>query len=276
MLSGNYLVYDFFNLGFDRIHKIVEENKSLHNQLAGLDFRIVQLKGELDRINSTGNDFRLLVDLPKLEKDELKVGTGGSILDMSAKNIFNSSLSNISGLQNITDELTREISQQKESYKEILEKYNYNQKLFSSIPALKPADGYYSQNDFGVRMHPVLGVLRLHEGLDIINDVGTAVYASGDGTVEFAGHSGGGYGYVVVINHGFGYQSMYAHLSKILVHQGMKVKRADMIARSGRSGLVSGPHLHYEVIYKGVKQNPTDFFLDDITAKQYLNNIAMR
>jgi murein DD-endopeptidase MepM/ murein hydrolase activator NlpD len=276
ILCGNYLVYDFFNLGFDRINKLVDENHSLQSQLTSLSGRIIQLKSDLDRVNSAGDNFRLLVDLPKLEKDELKVGVGGSIMNFDTKNLIKPTSNAVNQLQNLTDELTREILQQKDSYRNIIEKYKYNQKLFSAIPALKPMDGYYPANGFGIRMHPVLGMLRIHDGLDIINDVGTPVSASGEGTVEFAGHSGGGYGIVVVINHGFGYQSMYAHLSKVLVHQGMKVKRGDLIAKSGRTGLVSGPHLHYEIVYKGVKQNPVDYFLDDVSAKEYLRNFAKR
>jgi len=276
ILSGNYLIYDFFNLGFDRINKLVDENHSLQTELTSLTDRIKQLKSDLEKVNSIGDNFRLLVDLPKLEKDGLKVGVGGSIINFDTRNLSKPTSNAVSQLQNLTDELTREISQQKESYRNIVEKYKYNQKLFSAVPALKPMDGYYAANGFGIRMHPVLGMFRVHEGLDIINDVGTSVFATGDGTIEFAGHSGGGYGIVVVINHSFGYQSMYAHLSKVFVQQGVKIKRGDLIAKSGRSGLVSGPHLHYEVVYKGVKQNPVDYFLDDVSAKEYLRNFAQR
>jgi murein DD-endopeptidase MepM/ murein hydrolase activator NlpD len=276
ILSGNYLIYDFFNLGFDRINRLVDENRSLQSQLSTLSGRLSILKNDLDNINSVGENFRLLVDLPKLDKDELKVGVGGSLLDIDIKNLTKPTSKSINQLQDLTDQLSREVSQQKDNYREILDKYKYNQKLFTAIPALKPMAGYYAVNGFGIRMHPVLGVYRTHEGLDIINDVGTPVYASGDGIVEFAGHSGGGYGIIVVINHGYGYQSMYAHLSTVLVHQGMKVKRADIIAKSGRTGLVSGPHLHYEVVYKGVKQNPVDYFLDDVSPKEYMKNLAGR
>ena len=128
----------------------------------------------------------------------------------------------------------------------------------------------------GLRMHPVLGIFKTHEGLDIVNDVGTPVYASADGIVSMAGQSGGGYGTVVVINHGYDYQTLYAHLSKVLVHDGQRVRRGDLIAKSGKTGLVSGPHLHYEVRYKGVCKNPVDFFFDDVRPGAFQRNLASR
>ncbi len=276
IISGNYLIYDFLNLGYDRINKIVDENKVLKSQISSLTKRFEEFKNDIDKINAQGDYLRLLVDLPRLDKDELKVGVGGSILNFDSKQILNNSENALNQINDIVDKLNREINQQSDSYEKILQKYNYNKKLFAALPVLKPMEGYYSPSGFGKRMHPVLGFFRKHEGLDIINDVGTPVYATGDGTVEFAGRSGGGYGIVVVINHGFGYQTLYAHLSKVLVRSGAKVKRGDLIAKSGRTGLVSGPHLHYEVHYKGVKQNPVDYFLDDLSATEYIKNISKR
>ncbi len=276
IISGNYIIYDFLNLGYDRINKIVDENKVLRSQISSLTQRFEEFKTDIDKINTQGDQLRLLVDLPKLDKDELKVGVGGSILKFDSKQILNNSENALSQINDIADKLSREINQQSESYAKVFQKYNYNQKLFAALPALKPMDGYHSTGGFGKRMHPVLGFFRKHEGLDIINDVGTPVYASGDGTVEFGGRSGGGYGIVVVINHGFGYQTLYAHLSKVLVRSGAKVKRGDLIAKSGRTGLVSGPHLHYEVHYKGVKQNPIDYFLNDLSVSEYVRNISKR
>jgi murein DD-endopeptidase MepM/ murein hydrolase activator NlpD len=125
-----------------------------------------------------------------------------------------------------------------------------------------------------MRIHPVLHIYRPHAGIDIINDVGTPVYASGDGVVRFAGRTEGGYGVVVEINHGYGYSSLYGHLSKVLVHPGKTVRRGDLIGRSGRTGLVSGPHLHYEVRKNGARQNPVDYFFDDVEAARYRTQLA--
>jgi murein DD-endopeptidase MepM/ murein hydrolase activator NlpD len=94
--------------------------------------------------------------------------------------------------------------------------------------------------------------------------------------VEVAGQSGGGYGTMIVINHGYGYQSLYAHLSKVLVREGQRIKRGDLIGKSGKTGLVSGPHLHYEVRHDGVCLNPVNFFFDNLTAQQYRAQVASR
>ena len=102
----------------------------------------------------------------------------------------------------------------------------------------------------------------MHTGIDIINDVGTSVKASGKGKVVFAGVKGG-YGLTVEIDHGFGYQTIYAHLSKINVKEGQIVNRNQLIAKSGNSGLSSGPHLHYEVLHNGQNLNPAEFFFDE-------------
>lgn len=272
----NFYIFDFLNIGYDRINKIIEENKTLKTQINTVTEKINELRGDLYHLNTQGDDFRLLVDLPKLDQDEKKVGIGGDILKFDVKDLINNNNSVFAQLDGVVDQLTREIDLQKDSYNKILNKYKYNQKLFSSIPALKPIDGYYSVRGFGIRMHPVLGMYRTHQGLDIIADVGTPIYSSGDGSVEFAGRSGGGYGIVVVINHGFGYQSLYAHLSKVNVRQGQKIKRGDLIAKSGRTGLVSGPHLHYEVIYKGIRKNPVDYFFDDLSPREYNKYFAQK
>ncbi|MBI4811428.1 MAG: M23 family metallopeptidase, partial [Ignavibacteriales bacterium] len=163
-----------------------------------------------------------------------------------------------------------------QSYAQVVEKYEFNKNYFTSLPALKPMQGYYSKKAFGVRLHPVLGINKTHEGLDIVNDVGTPVVATGDGIVQMAGHSGSGYGLIVVVNHGYGYQTVYAHLSKILVREGQRLKRGDLIAKSGKSGLVSGPHLHYEVRHNGICKNPMDYFFDDISVEEYRKQLVKR
>jgi murein DD-endopeptidase MepM/ murein hydrolase activator NlpD len=115
-----------------------------------------------------------------------------------------------------------------------------------------------------MRLHPILKVRRMHEGIDIVTDTGTPVHASGNGTVAFVGRNKG-YGLEVEIDHGFGYRTIYAHLSSSKVKLGQKVNRGDIIAKTGNTGLSSGPHLHYEVHHNGVKQDPLDYFFDDLS-----------
>ena len=132
------------------------------------------------------------------------------------------------------------------------------------MPAIKPMVGTYSYHGFGMRVDPFVGSQKRHEGVDIHNDVGTPVYATGDGVIEFTGPTGSGYGIALELNHGYGYKSWYAHLSKCVARSGQRVKRGTLIAYSGNTGRSTGPHLHYEVIRNGEKQNPVEYFVDDI------------
>ena len=274
LLGINHLYYDFLGLGYNRMTPLMRENRVLKEQLVDITARMKDLEGTLNEINQQGDELRLLVDLPRMEREARSPGIGGALptpdielnSDIASKILSEATLT--------LEKLSSEMSVQQQSYEQILKKHEYNKGYFASIPALKPMEGYYSPKGFGLRMHPVLGIFKTHEGLDIINDVGMPIVAAGDGVVEMAGQSGGGYGNVVVINHGYGYQTLYAHLSKVKVHEGEHVKRGQFIGKSGRSGLVSGPHLHYEIRYKGVRQNPIDYFFDDVSLQDYRKQVA--
>jgi murein DD-endopeptidase MepM/ murein hydrolase activator NlpD len=139
-----------------------------------------------------------------------------------------------------------------------------NAELHKCIPAIKPTIGNYSVDGFGMRRHPILGIRRFHNGIDINCDTGTQVRSPGDGKVVVVERRSG-FGLVIEIDHGFGYRTIYAHLLESLVTEGENIKRGQPIAKSGNSGLSSGPHLHYEVHHDGISLDPTDFFFDDLT-----------
>jgi len=121
---------------------------------------------------------------------------------------------------------------------------------------------------FGYRFHPILKMRRFHAGTDFSAPTGTEIYATGDGVIEKAKYVTG-YGNHVVINHGFGYQTLYGHMSKIAVRRGQKIKRGELIGYVGNTGLSSAPHLHYEVIKNGIKVNPIHYFNNDLGAAEY-------
>lgn len=275
LLVVNYYVYDFLGMGYTTIQSLKEENQALHQQLAVLTDHMKTLEGTLAKIDHEGNRLRLLVDLPPMDDETGAAGTGGAAMSAEIPN-NNKDIQVMNSASTTLAKLSGEIRVQQQSYDQIIKKYEYNKGFFAALPALKPMDGYYSTKEFGLRMHPVLGIFKTHTGLDIVNDVGTPVSAAADGVVEMAGQSGGGYGTVVVIRHGYGYQTLYAHLSKTLVREGQHVKRGDLIGKSGKTGLVSGPHLHYEVRYNGVAQNPANYFFDDISPSEYRRQVASR
>lgn len=274
ILTLNYFSSDILGLGYDRMSLLNTENRILKDQIRELAKRMTMVQQTLDYLSDRGNELRLMVDLTKIDDDTRSAAIGGSkppttnaFLDGEAGEILNDS-------QSLIDKLNREVKLQQVSYDDVYKRLEFNKAYFTHLPAIKPMAGYYSINGFGMRIHPVLRVYRMHEGIDIINEVGTNVYCAGDGVVHFAGRTQGGYGVVIEVNHGYGYSTLYAHLSHALVSPGQKVKRGELIAKSGRSGLVSGPHLHYEVRLGGRKLNPADYFFDDVDAARYRARLA--
>jgi murein DD-endopeptidase MepM/ murein hydrolase activator NlpD len=172
-------------------------------------------------------------------------------------------------IQNKTSILTLRAQTQLSSYKELWELTKEKEARRASIPAISPVKNPTVVSGFGMRYHPVYKILRRHTGIDIIGKKGTPIYATADGTVieEPDGYSG--YGIMVHLNHGRGYQTLYAHLSKTLVKPGKKVKRGEIIGYMGSSGLATGVHLHYEVIKNGEKVNPIHYFFGNLTPKEY-------
>jgi murein DD-endopeptidase MepM/ murein hydrolase activator NlpD len=170
------------------------------------------------------------------------------------------------------DKLKKQMYVQTKSYDEIVKLAKSKKKMLASIPAIQPVENkglHALVSGFGMRIHPIYKVRKMHTGVDFHAKIGSKVYATGDGVVMTAGSPEGGYGNEVEINHGFGYVTKYAHLSKFKVRPGQKVKRGELIAYSGNTGTSAAPHLHYEVIKRGQKVNPVYFFYNDLNTKEY-------
>lgn len=171
------------------------------------------------------------------------------------------------------DSLEQRLYAQSVSLDEIYKMAGTKEQRMATMPAIMPIRKNQCKivSGFGMRYHPILHYRRMHTGIDLTAQPGTPVYATGNGTVQLAGRGAnlGGYGVAVVLNHGYGFQTLYGHLSEVSVVPGQKVKRGDMIGRVGRSGLASGYHLHYEVIQNGNKVNPVYFFFNDLTPEEY-------
>ena len=157
------------------------------------------------------------------------------------------------------NEMNKEIETRVKSSKELVRYLKAQKKIESSKPNIWPTVGYIS-SPFGYRIHPMTGRTEYHPGIDISNHAGTSVFAAADGIIKHAGWFGG-YGQLVVINHGYGYSTFYGHLSKILVTSGSKIKKGTKLGLIGSTGVSTGPHLHYEVRYMNKPQNPLKFLL---------------
>lgn len=169
------------------------------------------------------------------------------------------------------DYLKRQLYIQSKSYDEIITLCKQNDERLQCIPAIQPVsnkDLKYTASGYGRRIDPIYKTVKFHHGMDFSANTGTPVYATGNGTVTSSGWESG-YGITIEIEHGFGYQTRYAHLSKTQVRRGQKVKRGEIIGLVGSTGKSTGPHLHYEVVNKGRKVNPVNYYFMDLTEAEY-------
>lgn len=171
------------------------------------------------------------------------------------------------------DDFTKRLYIQSKSFDEVYKMASRKQERLAHVPAIMPLrkNSCSIISGFGTRYHPILHYRRMHTGVDLSAKTGTPIYATGDGTVQVAGRSDdlSGYGISVLINHGFGYQTLYGHMNDVKVRPGQKVKRGELLGHVGSTGLASGPHCHYEVWLNGNKVNPIFYFFNDLTPHEY-------
>lgn len=174
------------------------------------------------------------------------------------------------------DLIEKKLVAQSISFDSVSDLAKNKQKLLMSIPSILPISKEKSSlaSGFGMRMHPIYKIMKMHTGIDFVSDIGQEIYAAGDGVIELAEWEGG-YGQSVIINHGFGYKTRYGHTSAYNVKKGQKVKRGDVIAYVGNTGASVGPHLHYEVLYKGAQVNPVSYFFNDLSPEEYENVLQL-
>jgi murein DD-endopeptidase MepM/ murein hydrolase activator NlpD len=231
--------------------------KSLQDQMASLEKRDNDVYRSIFEANPLPDSARAKL----IEKQQELDKVSGMTDDFLGKDIA-AQLNN----------LDARIKYQFTSYGSI-EKLIKNQDVkLASIPAIQPVSNKQLNriaSGFGMRIDPVYGTPKLHKGLDFSAAQGTPIYATGDGTVSLAGYSEGGYGNHVMINHGYGYETLYGHMVKIKVRQGEKVTRGEVIGWVGSTGKSTGPHCHYEVHINGNPVDPVYFFYNDLNAEQY-------
>jgi hypothetical protein len=175
------------------------------------------------------------------------------------------------------DRIMGQLYVQSKSFDEVFNMAKNKEKMLASIPAIQPVankDLRRVGSHFGMRMDPFYKVKKFHEGIDFTAPVGTDIYATGNGTVVEAGRNQGGYGNQIVIDHGYSYRTVYAHLSRIFVRPGQKVLRGQVIGYVGNTGKSTSPHLHYEVRKNGIAVNPIYFFFNDLSPAQFEQMLA--
>lgn len=178
----------------------------------------------------------------------------------------------VSSITNTLNNLKNRVSAQEKSYKQVDELVQNKEKLLSHTPAIQPVsnkDLNRIASGYGSRIDPVYKTVKFHYGLDFAAPQGTPIYATADGTVTTAGNTGNGYGNYVVINHGYGYETLYGHMVRVKARNGQQVKRGEVIGWVGSTGKSTGPHCHYEVHKYNQKIDPIYFFYNDLTPEQF-------
>lgn len=277
LFVGYLHIYTFvFGLELPKTMRLRHKNEALVLQAQMLDRRMDMYADALEALEVRDEEiYRSIFGLNSIPASVRNEGIRG----VGENEDFNLTEhgSKMRDLCRKSDVLKKKAYIQSKSYDEIdLMLYSADQ-MATSIPAIWPVvpdrKKVKLSSRFGWRQHPVLGYGRGHDGIDLSMKPGNAIYATGDGVVEKVEYDRRGYGRHVIINHGFGYKTIYAHCKNILVAEGIKVKRGEQIAESGNTGLSSGPHLHYEIRYKGRPVNPVHYFDMDMSVEQYKDMI---
>ena len=216
--------------------------------------------------------YRTIFECEPVSDAERRSGIGGVERYAALDGYDNSELIKLTTRR--VDELTKRLYVESKSLDEIYAIARQKTERMASMPAILPIEKNKCKivSGFGYRFHPILKYRRLHTGIDLTASTGTPIYATGDGVVRVAGRNPegySGYGVVVEIDHGFGFRTLYAHMSTTMVKSGQKVKRGEQIGTVGSSGMSTGAHLHYEVILNGKKVDPVFYFFNDLTPQEY-------
>ncbi|MHB8876743.1 MAG: M23 family metallopeptidase [Myxococcaceae bacterium] len=243
-----------------------EENLALKGQLKSIRERIDHIGSTLDRVERFDQKLRAITLLSDPQRNLAMGPTAnepGTAVPSSGDNQFTrlATSENPKALSSRLDKLSAEATRQEQSLQELQAYFQDQKSLLASTPSTWPVRGWVT-SDFGQRLDPYTADRVMHAGLDIAAPHGKDVMAPSDGTVVFAGLEGG-YGNVLVIDHGYGIKTRYGHLASIKVKAGDKVKRGQLVAAIGNTGRSTGPHLHYEVRVNGLQQNPRKFILDE-------------
>jgi hypothetical protein len=260
------------------------KEKQLRAELKEMSSQYQIMNQEVDRLSSVleglhyrdGNIYRVMFESDPIDKDVWMAGSGGVNKYRALEKYDNGEL--MKDLAVKVDRLKKQMVIQSKSYDEIADLIKNKEQMLMSIPSIQPilnkklermASGY------GWRVDPVYKIQEFHKGMDFTCNVGTEVHVTGDGTVEGVNYSFGGYGNEIIVNHGYGYKTRYAHLSKFKVRPGEKVKRGDVIAWSGSTGKSTGPHVHYEVYKNGDVVNPVYYYYNDLKDADFEKMIEM-
>lgn len=260
-----------------KIRQLGLKQQELSMKLSILEQQLGRTNEILQTIeNNDDNIYRTYFEVDPLSPTLRNAGFGGKV----SKENFRSSRyqDRLQSLSKSLDVITKKLVVQSRSFDEIIEMSRSKEKRMAARPVIQPI----SINEltrfgsaFGMRLHPILKVRKMHEGIDLTAPRGTPIFATADGVVLQSSNTSGGYGKKIVIDHGYGYRTLYGHCHELRVKKGERVKRGDIIGTVGSTGLSTRPHLHYEVIANGRKVNPIHYYANDLTGEEFENMIRL-
>ena len=244
-----------------RTARLQQENEALARELGELNGRLTTLSDTITQISQRDARIRVLANLEPIDPQVQKAGIGGPAADLG--------LMGVTGMARRSAEiridlgaLIRRANLLATSFREAADSLAYHSARLAATPSIMPTQGWLSSAFSSMRAHPILHTARPHEGIDVSAPMGSPIEAPAAGIVTDARWEAG-YGNKIVIDHGFGITTKFAHASKLLVRSGQRVSRGERIALVGNSGLATGPHLHYEVHVKGRPVNPLKYVLPE-------------
>jgi len=236
----------------------------VHREMGNLEKVIEHLQQTDDNL------YRTVFGAEPIQSTQRQGGVGG-VNRYTELDGFNNSRIVVETAKKL-DEIRKQVYIQSKSFDELILLAKEKEDMLRSVPAIIPIstkDLTRIASGFGLRIHPVYKISKFHAGMDFTSPLGTEVYSSGDGTIESVLSSKRGMGNYIVINHGFGYTSIYAHLDRFNVRDGQKVHRGDVIGYVGNSGMSVAPHLHYEIKLNNINVDPVNYFFNDLTSAEY-------
>ena len=260
-----------------KMRSLNKENERLLTQYELLYKDLQTVENVLDEIEKRDNNlYRVVFESDPIPSTIRKAGFGGVNRYSKLESFDNSEL--VIKTAEKLDILSKQAYIQAKSYDDVLKMAQNKEKLVASMPAIMPISNKSlkgTASGWGYRIHPIYKIKQFHYGMDFTAPIGTNIYATGDGVVKDVQSIGGGFGNFVVIDHGFGYETLFAHLSKFNVKKGEQVKRGSVIGFVGSSGTSTGPHVHYEVHKNGKPVNPQYYYFKDLNAQAYEKMVSI-
>ena len=265
----SYLAFRFIGSPGEKLLRI--ENERMKDRYKELTAQLKSMQEQMRELEKRDNDvYRTIFEANPIPDSARAKELEKQIEIARIESMDNNEL--LSSISSVLNNLSSRINVQMGSYNEVMDLIKNKEQLLAHTPAIQPVSNKDLEriaSGFGYRIDPIYKTVKLHPGLDFTAPTGTPIYATANGTIESASFGQGGYGNHVIIDHGFGYKTLYGHMVRIKARPGQKVNRGEVIGYVGSTGKSTGPHCHYEVVRRGQKIDPVYFFYNDLSPEQF-------